>query len=103
MVFPDRTTERTTNLVSLKGKLGLLYAANDRFIEEVARIQIFVANKFKPFTMPIIASGAGGDVHCRPRIATVLGAGRGIINLELRDRINRWLEGDLAVGHVIQV
>src|ERR1700722_1082426 len=53
----------------------------------------------------MVATGTGArrDVHYRARAAAILRAEGRIDDLELRRRIDRRLERDLVLGHVVQV
>ncbi len=51
--------------------------------------------------MKLFRPGAGGDIHDSAGVASVFGAIGGVVNLELRNGVDRRLESDLVLHHVI--
>jgi hypothetical protein len=51
----------------------------------------------------VVGARARGDVHDRARVAPVLRAERGVVDLELLHGVDRRLERDLVLHHVVQV
>ena len=104
MVLPDRAAEVGSKVVALEGRLRKVVSEIvGRLIEEVARVEHLVAQEIKPFAVPIVGPGAGRDMNDGSRVASVLGTVSGIVGFEFLDRIDGRLEGNLAVGHVVQV
>ena len=98
VVLPNGSTHGSPKVIALKGSLG--YGG---LVEEIPRIEVLVAQKIKNFSMPVIGTGAGGDVNDAARVAPVLGAGRGVVHFKFSHGVDRGLERNLAIAHIHQV
>src|SRR6185369_1714377 len=64
----ERPTEVESKLISFeRGRIR-------RALEEIASVEIVVAEKLKQFTMIVVGSSAGSDVHDGAGVAAILGA-----------------------------
>src|SRR5207237_5741320 len=72
-------------------------------IEKVPRIQSAISEELEQFAVIFIRSRPRREVNDRACIASVLRRKSGVVDLILRQGINRWLEGDLVLHIVVKV
>ena len=109
VALPDGTADRGSEVVALQRSLVARHAEGKArrcavaAVEVVARIQRLIAEVVEDLTVEPVSARARADVHDRTRAAAVLRAERRVVDLELRRRIDRRLERDLVLAHVVQV
>jgi hypothetical protein len=97
-VLHDRAAEIDAELFAIERRLGVRLG-----IEEIARVEPVVAIEVERLTVQQVRARPRRHVHDRAGVAAVLGAERGVVDLELRHGVDRRLERDLAVRQVVQV
>ena len=97
--MPDGTADVSAELVALESGLRL----GARGVEEVTRVHRVVAEIIVHFAMKFIRTGARGDIYDRAGVAAILGTVRGVVDLEFGDGVDRGLECDLILHHIVQV
>src|SRR4030095_11744341 len=70
---------------------------------KVPRVECVVAQEFEQLTVKLVRARACGDIDNRTRVAPVLSAEGRVVGLDLRHCIDRRLERDLVLHHVVQV
>jgi hypothetical protein len=84
--------------VALEGRLRLVGR-----VEEVPGVEVLVPEELERLPMEAVGSGAGGDVDDGAGAPPVPGAEGRVVDLELRDGVDRGLEGDLVLDLVVEV
>ena len=97
-ILRDRSAEVHAELLAIERRL-----IGRRRIEEIARVELVVAVVVERFAVKGVGARPGRDVHDGAGIAAVLRAEGGVVDLELRDGVDRGLERDLRVRQVVQV
>src|SRR5207247_2066478 len=92
LVLRDGTAQVGPELVPLEGRLLLA-----RGVEEVPGVQGLVTQELESLPVNVIRAVAGGDVDARSRAAPVLGAEGGVVDVELRRRVDGGLARDLVL------
>src|SRR4051812_24562057 len=72
-------------------------------LEEIPRIEGAVAEELKNLAMKLVRAGTGGDVYDRAGVPSVFGTKGRVIGFELLHGIDRRLESDLVLDHVVEV
>src|SRR5580704_13831998 len=104
LVLQNRTAEVSAKTVSFEGRLrhGVALGIH-RGVEEIAGIQVVVAEELKQLAMIIICAGASCQINDRAGIPPVLrGKGR-VVNLVFRQGIDGRLKGELILNVIVEV
>src|SRR6476660_1950067 len=95
----QRAAKVPTKLISLERINGRNTLAG----EGIAGVKPVIAQIVVNFAMERIRAGTRGDIHNRAGVTAVLRAICGVIHLKLGNGVDRRLEGDLVLHHVVQV
>src|SRR5262249_42176021 len=104
LILENRPAERGAELIAFEGwliQVAILVVIIQ--VEDVSRIEIIIAHKLEGLAVKLIAAGARGDVDDGPGVAPVFGAVSRIVDLELLHSVDRRLERDLVLNHVVEV
>src|SRR5262249_31444622 len=94
-VFENGATQRAAELISLERRFGA--------VEEVARVELLVAQELKRLAVKFVRAGARGDIDDGAGVAPVLSAVGRVVNFEFPHSVDRKLERNLILNHVVQV
>src|SRR5579863_94452 len=108
LILDDRAAKVGAEIVALERGLRVRHESAGRGldfggIEKVARVERIVAEKVEHFAVEFVRTGARGQVDDRAGIAAVLRRERLVVNLELRESIDRRLERNLVLNRVVQI
>ncbi len=98
LVLRDRSAEVGAELLAVEDRLR-----RRRWVEVVARVELLVAVEVEAFAVELVAARPCRDVDDGARVSPVFGAEGRVVDLELRDRVDRRLEGDLRIRQVVQI
>ncbi len=110
LILPDRSANRPTKVIALQRRLIACRTRKwksrrsaEGTIKVVARIQRLVAEVVERLAVEIVGARLRADVDDRTRASAILRRERRVIDLELRRRVDRRLERNLVLAHVVQV
>ncbi len=103
VISPDRAAKSAAKVVTLQRRLLPANTCNAGTVEIIPRIQSFVAEIVEGIAVKSVRTGPGAHIHDRTRTPAVLRTEGRVIDLEFRGGIDRRLERDLVLAHVIQI
>src|SRR5258708_5265856 len=107
LVFENRPAQVAAELVALERRnpVGSRYniTHNGDRVKGVAGVEKVVTNKIIELAVILIGARPGCDIDDGSGVASEFRAVGGIIDLELRHRVDGRLEGDLVLHHIVQV
>ncbi len=98
LVLEEGAAECAAEVVTIELVLARGFA-----IEEVAGVEVVVAEVVEGLAVDLVGAGAGGDVDDGAGGAAELGAEGGVDDLELGGGVDGGLEGDLVLRHIVEV
>ena len=103
-VSPDRPADVPPKVVALKrAHLVRCSGAGRLLVEEVASVKEVVAQEIESLAVEGICARTRSDLNDSPGIPSFVRTVGRIVNLEFGNGVDRRLERQLAVGHVVQV
>src|SRR5882757_5782082 len=102
-ISPDRTPESAAKIVTFQRRLLPAKACNAGTVEIIPCIQSFIAEIVKGLAVKSVRTGPGAHIHHRTRTPAVLRAKGRVIDLELGGGVDRRLERNLVLSHVVEV